>query len=124
MKIKSVLVIDNYDSFVYNIVQLLGSLKVKVMVYRNDKITIKKIKILMPDMIIISPGPCTPNEAGISNEIIRRFSPEIPILGVCLGHQCIGQVFGAKVVKALKPVHGKTSLIYHDGKGVYKHLKS
>lgn len=112
--------IDNYDSFTYNLVQYFGELGEEVLVYRNDAITIDQIKALKPDRIVISPGPCTPKEAGISNEVIKTFSGKTPILGVCLGHQCIGDVFGAKVVRAGRLMHGKTSLIHHDNKGLFK----
>ena len=117
-----VLVIDNYDSFVYNLAQYLGVLGQEPLVYRNDQITLDEIEDLSPSHIIISPGPCTPLEAGISNDIIRRFSGKIPILGVCLGHQCIGYVYGGQIVPAVVPTHGKSSLIYHDGRTVYKGL--
>lgn len=117
-----ILVIDNYDSFVYNLVQYLGEMYPKIKVYRNDKITIKQIEKIKPEMIIISPGPCTPREAGISKEVIRYFAGKIPLLGVCLGHQCIGEVFGGKVVRAERLMHGKTSLIYHDGKTIFQGL--
>lgn len=117
-----ILVIDNYDSFVYNLVQYLGEMYPKIRVYRNDKITIKQIEKIKPEMIIISPGPCTPREAGISKEVIRYFAGKIPLLGVCLGHQCIGEVFGGKVVCAERLMHGKTSLIYHDGETIFQGL--
>ncbi|HCJ66603.1 MAG TPA: anthranilate/aminodeoxychorismate synthase component II, partial [Elusimicrobia bacterium] len=117
-----ILVIDNYDSFVYNLVQYLGEMYPKIRVYRNDKITIRQIEKIKPEMIIISPGPCTPREAGISKEVIRYFAGKIPLLGVCLGHQCIGEVFGGKVVRAERLIHGKTSLIYHDGKTIFQGL--
>jgi len=107
------LVIDNYDSFTYNLVQYLGELKADPFVRRNDAITIAQIRRLKPKRIVISPGPCTPNEAGISNEVIRTFSGKIPILGVCLGHQCIGAVFGGRIIRAKRIMHGKTSQIYH-----------
>lgn len=116
------LVIDNYDSFTYNLVQYLGELKSDPVVFRNDKITIRKIQRLKPKQIVISPGPCTPNEAGISNEVIRNFSGKIPILGVCLGHQCLGHVFGGKVVRAERIMHGKTSEIHHTGKELFKKI--
>lgn len=119
-----ILMIDNYDSFVYNLVQYLGELGEDVRVFRNDKVTIPQIKELSPDHIIISPGPCTPNEAGVSLELIDYFKGKIPILGVCLGHQAIGQAFGGDVIRAPRLMHGKTSLIYHDGKGVFCGLKS
>jgi len=117
-----VLVIDNYDSFVYNLAQYLGELGWEPVVYRNDQITLAQIESLSPSHIIISPGPATPLEAGISNDIIWRFAGRIPILGVCLGHQCIGYVFGGQVVRAAVPTHGKSSLVYHDGKTVYQSL--
>ena len=115
-------VIDNYDSFTYNLVQRLGELEKKILVFRNDKITSKKLFALNPSHILISPGPCTPKEAGNTNEIILQCGKKIPILGVCLGHQCIAEVFGAKVVPSGKPVHGKTSLISHDRKTIYRQL--
>lgn len=117
-----VIVIDNYDSFVYNLVQYLGELDWKSVVYRNDQVTLTQIERLSPSHIIISPGPCTPLEAGISNDIIWRFSGRIPILGVCLGHQCIGYVFGGQVIRAAVPTHGKSSLVHHDSKTVYQNL--
>lgn len=117
-----IVVIDNYDSFTYNLYQYLGELGWESVVYRNDKITIQDIERQGPSHIVISPGPCTPLEAGISNDVIRYFSGRIPILGVCLGHQCIGHVYGAKVDHALLPTHGKTSLIYHDGRTIYDKL--
>jgi anthranilate synthase/aminodeoxychorismate synthase-like glutamine amidotransferase len=117
-----VLVIDNYDSFVYNLAQYLGELGWEPVVYRNDQITLAQIESLTPSHIIISPGPATPLEAGISNDIIWRFAGRIPILGVCLGHQCIGYVFGGQVIRAAVPTHGKSSLVYHDGKTVYQSL--
>ena len=118
------LMIDNYDSFTYNIVQYLGELGEEVEVYRNDEISIDEISQKDPARIVISPGPCTPNEAGISMDVIRRFSGQIPILGVCLGHQSIGQVFGGDIVKAKQVKHGKTSAIHHDSKGVFAGLES
>ena len=117
-----IIVIDNYDSFVYNLAQYLGELGWEPLVYRNDQLTLDEIEDLSPSHIIISPGPCTPLEAGISNDIIRRFAGIIPILGVCLGHQCIGYVYGGQIVPAAVPMHGKSSLIYHDGRTVYKGL--
>ena len=117
-----ILMIDNYDSFTYNLVQYLGELGQAVRVFRNDQITIEEITRLRPDRIIISPGPCTPLEAGISNEVIKEFSSKVPLLGVCLGHQCIAHTFGAKVVRAKRLMHGKISLIYHDGQGIYRNL--
>ncbi len=112
------LMIDNYDSFTYNLVQYLGELGADVRVYRNDAIELDEIERLQPERIVISPGPCTPNEAGVSVPLIRRFAGAIPILGVCLGHQAIGQAFGGKVVRARRVMHGKPSPIAHDGKGV------
>jgi anthranilate synthase/aminodeoxychorismate synthase-like glutamine amidotransferase len=116
-----VLIIDNYDSFVYNLAQYLGELGWQPVVYRNDRITLAQIEELAPSHIIISPGPCTPLEAGISNEAVRHFGGKIPLLGVCLGHQCIGYVYGSKIGRTL-PVHGKTSIIHHDGKTIYQGL--
>jgi anthranilate synthase/aminodeoxychorismate synthase-like glutamine amidotransferase len=119
-----ILIIDNYDSFTYNLVQRLGELDagLDVQVYRNDQITPERVAELQPSHIIISPGPCTPREAGVSNEVLRRFSPLVPILGVCLGHQCIGHVFGGEVVRNERIMHGKTSPIHHDGQGVFEGL--
>lgn len=116
------LMIDNYDSFTYNLVQYLGELGEDPRVFRNDKITIEEIERLNPDKIVISPGPCTPKEAGISIELIKRFSGKIPILGVCLGHQAIGAAFGGEIVRADRLMHGKTSMIYHDGKTIFMGL--
>jgi anthranilate synthase component 2 len=118
------LMIDNYDSFTYNIVQYLGELKAQVKVVRNDEITVDDIATLNPERIVISPGPCSPTEAGISLATIARYSGKIPILGVCLGHQSIGQAFGGEVVRAKKVMHGKTSMIYHTGQGVFKNIPS
>lgn len=118
------LVIDNYDSFTYNLVQYFGELGANLLVKRNDEITVEEIAKLKPERICISPGPCTPAEAGVSNEVIRRFSGSTPILGVCLGHQCMGHVFGGDVVRADRLMHGKTSLIHHDGKGVFAGLEN
>ena len=118
------LMIDNYDSFTYNLVQYFGELDQDVKVYRNDKITIDCIKKLCPSHIVISPGPCTPNEAGISIEVIDNFKKEVPILGVCLGHQSIGQAFGGKIVHAKNIMHGKTSNIYHAGTDVFKDFEN
>jgi len=115
-----ILVIDNYDSFVYNLVQYLGEMGEELRVARNDMVTLKDIEDMKPEYILISPGPGRPENAGISCELIEHFKGKIPILGVCLGHQCIGQVFGAKIVRASKIVHGKTSLIYHYRKGIFK----
>ncbi len=118
------LMIDNYDSFTYNLVQYLGELQQDVKVYRNDRIQIDAIRELKPAHIMISPGPCTPNEAGISLEIINEFAGKVPILGVCLGHQCIGQAFGGKIVHANKIMHGKTSMIHHQNTGVFSGLNN
>lgn len=117
-----IVVIDNYDSFVYNLAQYLGELGYEPAVYRNNKITLDAIERLRPSHIVISPGPCTPLEAGVSNDVIRYFGGKVPILGVCLGHQCIGHVYGARVTHAPVPTHGKSSLVYHDGKTIYKNL--
>lgn len=119
-----ILVIDNYDSFAYNLVQYLGELGWEPVVYRNDGISLEQIKAMAPSHIIISPGPCTPLEAGISNDVVRYFRGKIPILGVCLGHQCIGYVYGGRIERASVPVHGKTSLIFHDGKTIFRGLPS
>ena len=116
------LMIDNYDSFTYNLVQYFGELGADVQVFRNDKISIAEIERLAPDQLVVSPGPCTPNEAGISVEAIRYFAGKIPILGVCLGHQSIGQCFGGKIVHAKAIMHGKTSMIHHDNQGVFSGL--
>jgi len=116
------LMIDNYDSFTYNLVQYLGELGEDIKVFRNDKITLAEIEELKPERIVISPGPCTPKEAGISVEIIRRFAGRIPILGVCLGHQSIGAAFGGDIINAPRLMHGKTSMIHHDGKTIFKGL--
>jgi anthranilate synthase/aminodeoxychorismate synthase-like glutamine amidotransferase len=117
-----VLMIDNYDSFTYNLVQYLGELGADLRVFRNDKITLDDIEALQPERIVISPGPCTPNEAGVSVPLIQRFAGKVPILGVCLGHQSIGQAFGGRIVRAKRLMHGKTSMIRHDGKGVFQNL--
>ncbi|MBI2958370.1 MAG: aminodeoxychorismate/anthranilate synthase component II [Chloroflexi bacterium] len=117
-----ILVIDNYDSFVYNLAQYLGELGWEPEVFRNDKITVEAIADKKPSHVVISPGPGTPDDAGISNETIRQFGGRIPILGVCLGHQCIGQVYGGTIVRASVPMHGKSSQIFHDGKTVYRGL--
>jgi anthranilate synthase/aminodeoxychorismate synthase-like glutamine amidotransferase len=113
------LVIDNYDSFTYNLVQYLGEMQVELQVHRNDQITLDQIRALKPDRILISPGPCSPREAGISNEIIRMFGPHLPLFGVCLGHQCIGHTFGAEVVVNYRMMHGKTSPIRHHGRDLF-----
>jgi anthranilate synthase component II len=117
------LMIDNYDSFTFNLVQYLGELGVDVRVHRNDEIDLEGVAALAPERIVISPGPCTPNEAGISVPLIREFSERIPILGVCLGHQSVGQAFGGNIVKAREVMHGKTSPIYHGGQGVFAGLE-
>jgi anthranilate synthase/aminodeoxychorismate synthase-like glutamine amidotransferase len=116
------LVLDNYDSFTYNLVQYFGELGAEIVVKRNDEVTVADIAAMQPERIVISPGPCTPNEAGISCDVIRTFGERTPILGVCLGHQCMGQVFGGEVVRADRLMHGKTSPILHDGKGVFAGL--
>ena len=116
------LVIDNYDSFTYNLVQFFGELGAQMEVRRNDEVTIEDIKDLKPQRICISPGPCSPNEAGVSCEVIRQFGSEVPILGVCLGHQSIGQVYGGEIVRAEQLMHGKTSMIEHNGEGLFKGL--
>ena len=117
-----ILVIDNYDSFTYNVVQYLGELGQEVTVFRNDEITLQEIERLEPERIVISPGPCTPDEAGISMDVVRTFGPKLPLLGICLGHQSIGQVYGGRIVKASHVMHGKTSQIHHLGQGVFKGL--
>jgi anthranilate synthase/aminodeoxychorismate synthase-like glutamine amidotransferase len=119
-----ILLIDNYDSFTYNLVQRLGEIdpSLEVEVARNDQISLDEIEARSPSHLIISPGPCTPREAGISNAVIERFGPRIPLLGVCLGHQCIGHSFGAEVVRADRIMHGKTSMIHHDGQRIYRGL--
>ncbi len=121
-----ILLIDNYDSFTYNLVQRLGELDpgLDVRVFRNDRITPDEVAALAPAHIIISPGPCTPREAGVSNEVLKRFAGKTPILGVCLGHQCIGQVFGGEVVRNYRIMHGKTSPVFHDGQGVFRGLSN
>jgi anthranilate synthase/aminodeoxychorismate synthase-like glutamine amidotransferase len=118
------LIIDNYDSFTYNLVQYFGELGAEPLVKRNDEIALDEIVDLQPDGIVISPGPCTPREAGISNDVIRKLGPTLPVLGVCLGHQCIGHVFGGEVVRAGRLMHGKTSPILHDNTGVFGDLPS
>jgi anthranilate synthase/aminodeoxychorismate synthase-like glutamine amidotransferase len=119
-----ILVIDNYDSFTYNLVQYLGELGAKLEVYRNDKISLNGIKKLGPQKIVVSPGPGEPSAAGISEDVIKTFGVKIPVLGVCLGHQAIGEAFGGRIVPAKKLMHGKTSLIHHDGKGVFKGVRN
>jgi anthranilate synthase/aminodeoxychorismate synthase-like glutamine amidotransferase len=116
------LMIDNYDSFTYNLVQYFGELGQTLQIYRNDKITVAEIKRLQPSQIVISPGPGVPSQAGISEEVIRAFAGQIPLLGVCLGHQAIGEVFGGKIIRQKTVMHGKTSEIYHDGKTIFKGL--
>ncbi len=116
------LVIDNYDSFTYNLVQYLGELGAEMSVHRNDQITLQEIEKMQPSKIVISPGPCTPKEAGISVDLIRKFGSQIPILGVCLGHQAIGEAFGGEVIRAPRLMHGKTLMIEHDGRGLYRGL--
>jgi anthranilate synthase/aminodeoxychorismate synthase-like glutamine amidotransferase len=113
------LVIDNYDSFTYNIVQYLGEMQADMKVFRNDQISVAEIRALKPERILVSPGPCSPREAGLSNEIIRTFGPELPLFGVCLGHQCIGHTFGGKVIVNHRMMHGKTSPIKHNGKDLF-----
>ena len=117
-----ILLLDNYDSFTYNLAQYLGQMGQKLEIRRNDQVTLEEIQILRPERIVISPGPCTPNEAGISVPLIQRFAGEIPILGVCLGHQSIGAAFGGRVIRAQKIMHGKTSEIQHDGKTIFRDL--
>jgi anthranilate synthase/aminodeoxychorismate synthase-like glutamine amidotransferase len=116
------LLIDNYDSFTYNLYQYLAELGAEITVCRNDQVTLDEIEAMRPDAIVISPGPCTPNEAGLSCQIIATFGARIPTLGVCLGHQAVGQVYGGNVVRAPEPMHGKTTLMYHQGQGVFQHL--
>jgi anthranilate synthase/aminodeoxychorismate synthase-like glutamine amidotransferase len=120
------LVIDNYDSFTYNLVQRFGEIDphIDIRVFRNDEVTPEQIADLKPDRIVISPGPCTPREAGVSNAVLERFAPSVPIFGVCLGHQCIGHVFGGEVVRNNRVMHGKTSMIHHDGRGVFTGLSN
>jgi len=118
------LMIDNYDSFTYNLVQYLGELGAEVVVKRNDAIDVARARALAPDAIVISPGPCTPKEAGVSLAILRELSAELPILGVCLGHQCIGEAFGGRVVRAARLMHGKTSPVLHDGKTIFESIPS
>ncbi len=117
-----VVVVDNYDSFTYNLAQYLGELGVEVEVYRNDVVTVEEIAARNPEAVVISPGPCTPNEAGVSLDVARRLSDRVPLLGVCLGHQCLGQAFGGRVVLAPREVHGKTSEVWHDGRTLFAGL--
>ena len=121
-----IVLIDNYDSFTYNLVQRLGELdpEIELRVFRNDQVTADEVGALAPTHILISPGPCTPREAGVSNDVIRLLAPAVPVLGVCLGHQCIGHVFGGEVVRNHRIMHGKTSLIHHDGLGVFRGLSN
>ncbi len=119
-----ILVIDNYDSFTYNLVQYLGELGARMEVFRNDRIGLDEIGASRPDKVVISPGPCTPNEAGISVDLIRRYTGRIPMLGVCLGHQCIGQAFGGTVVRAPAILHGKVSEIHHDGRSIFRDMSN
>ena len=119
-----ILMIDNYDSFTYNLVQYLGELGADVHVYRNDAITLDEVAALAPEKIVVSPGPCTPSEAGISVPLIQRFAGQIPILGVCLGHQAIGQAFGGRIVRAQRVMHGKLSPVTHDNRGVFEGIPS
>ena len=116
------LLLDNYDSFTYNLYQYLSELGAEIEVRRNDQVTLDEIEVMQPDSIVISPGPCTPNEAGLSCQIIETFGPRIPLLGVCLGLQAIGQVYGGRVIRAPEPMHGKTSLMYHQGQGILRNL--
>lgn len=119
-----VLMIDNYDSFTYNLVQYLSELGAQLRVVRNDQITLDEIETLNPSHVVISPGPCTPNEAGVSVPLIKRFAGQLPILGVCLGHQSIGQALGGRIIRAREVMHGKTSMIHHDGSGVFRGIPS
>jgi len=118
------LMIDNYDSFTFNVCQYLGELGQQVEVHRNDEISLDEIEAMHPEIIVISPGPCTPNEAGISMPVIERFSGQIPLLGICLGHQSMGQVFGGKIIRAKQVMHGKTSMIHHNNTGVFRDLEN
>ena len=119
-----VFVLDNYDSFTYNLVQYLGELGARVEVRRNDRVSVAEVEVLRPDRIVVSPGPCTPQDAGISIELIRHFTGKVPVLGVCLGHQALGAAFGGKVVRAKNLMHGKTSRVEHDGKTIFRGLES
>ncbi len=116
--------IDNYDSFTWNVVQYLGELQAEVRVIRNDELSVEEIRALQPERVVISPGPCTPAEAGVSVEVVRQMAGSVPILGICLGHQSIGEAFGGRTVRARSVMHGKTSLIHHDGRGVFSDLPS
>ncbi len=118
------LMIDNYDSFTWNVVQYLGELQAEVRVIRNDELSVAEIRALQPERVVISPGPCTPAEAGVSVEVVRQMAGSVPILGICLGHQSIGEAFGGRTVRARSVMHGKTSLIHHDGRGVFSDLPS
>jgi anthranilate synthase/aminodeoxychorismate synthase-like glutamine amidotransferase len=124
VQLSVVFVLDNYDSFTYNLVQYLGELGAEVVVRRNDQITVAGVEAMRPERILLSPGPCTPHEAGISIELVRHFAGKVPVLGVCLGHQAIGAAFGAEIVRAPKLMHGKTSEVQHDGKTIFKGLPS
>ena len=117
-----ILMIDNYDSFTYNLVQYMGELGADIEVHRNDEITVDEIEALKPEKIVVSPGPCTPAKAGVSVDVVKRFAGKIPILGVCLGHQSVGAAFGGEIIKAGRLMHGKTSMIHHDGKTLFKNL--
>ncbi|MCH8314161.1 MAG: aminodeoxychorismate/anthranilate synthase component II [Nitrospinae bacterium] len=117
-----ILMIDNYDSFTYNLVQYMGELGADIQVHRNDEITLDEIESLAPEKIVVSPGPCTPDKAGVSVDMVKRFAGKIPILGVCLGHQSVGAAFGGEIIKAGRLMHGKTSMIHHDGKTLFKNL--
>jgi anthranilate synthase/aminodeoxychorismate synthase-like glutamine amidotransferase len=119
-----IVMIDNYDSFTYNLVQYLGELGAEITVFRNDQVTVEEVQALAPDQIVISPGPGDPDDGGVSNEIIRRLGPSIPILGVCLGHQCIGYVYGGKVSRAPRLMHGKVSSVYHKERGIFTGVPS
>jgi anthranilate synthase/aminodeoxychorismate synthase-like glutamine amidotransferase len=119
-----VFVLDNYDSFTYNLVQYLGELGAEVVVRRNDQVTVREVEVMHPQRILLSPGPCTPQEAGISIDLVRHFAGKVPVLGVCLGHQAIGAAFGGEIVRASKLMHGKTSEVQHDGRTIFKGLRS
>src|SRR2546430_5966215 len=119
-----VFVLDNYDSFTYNLVQYLGELGAEVVVRRNDQVTVAEVEAMKPERIVLSPGPCTPHEAGISIELIRQFAGKVPVLGVCLGHQAIGAAFGGRISRANHLMHGKTSQVQHDGKTIFREIRS